>query len=49
MARISGMFNKAYKLALLGLFAMISLFIYVSSDTISANSVDVNTNNTESM
>ncbi|TGY51859.1 hypothetical protein E5340_11080 [Ligilactobacillus murinus] len=47
MARISGMFNKAYKLALLGLFAMISLFIYVSSDTISANSVDVNTNNTE--
>lgn len=41
------MFNKSYKLAILGLFAMISLFIYISSDTISANSTEGNTNNTE--
>ncbi|WP_304976093.1 hypothetical protein [uncultured Ligilactobacillus sp.] len=41
------MVSKAYKLAILSLFAMISLFVYSSNDAVSANSVENNMNNVE--
>ncbi len=39
------MVSKAYKLAILSLFAMISVFVYSSNDVVSANSVESNMNN----
>lgn len=47
MLEISSMISKAYKLAILSLFAMILLFVYSSNDVVSANSVESNMDNVE--